>query len=110
MIPQIWVTHFPKFQFTSRKPDFVCCSSTATMPVTKRKPVPKDGSKAPSLPNFDIETYTSRLWTVSKDGELSMPLSSPPAGKCETYGPFWDVRSCGDHGGPPASKVRECDE
>ena len=110
MLSQIWVTHFECPQFTSRKPDFVCCSSTATMPVTKRKAPPKDSSVAPSRADIDIEVFTSRLWTVSKDNEFSMSLASPPEGKCECYGPFWDVRACGDHGGPPANKVRECDE
>ena len=36
-----------------------------------------------------------------------MPFSSPPAGKDESLGAYWEVVHCGDRGGPPANKVRE---
>ena len=78
------------------------------MPKKQKKAAMPVASSSSSLPTYDIEVYTTRLWTVSKEGELMMPVASPPAGKDETYGPFWDVRPCGDRGGPPASKVRMC--
>jgi len=65
------------------------------------------GAADPAQQPLEIELYHARLWTVSKEGELTMPLTSPPAGQCEAYGPFWEVRPCGDHGGPPAGKVRD---
>ena len=77
------------------------------MPWTKKKAVPPPASSLVPQANLDIEMYTTRLWTVSKNGELTMPLATPPEGTDECYGPFWDVRSCGDHGGPPAGKVRD---
>ena len=109
MVSQYWVTHFKVFQFTSRKADFVCCSSTAAVPKKTKVAAPPPASSLVPQPNLDIEVYTTRLWTVSKDGELTMPVAEPPSGTDECFGPFWDVRPCGDRGGPPANKVRECD-
>ena len=78
------------------------------------KPIPKKptASKAGSVavpPNFEIEVYRDNLWTVTNGGELFMPGSSPPAKQDLSYGQYWDVRQCGDAGGPPANKVREWD-
>ena len=92
------------FLFTSRKPDFVC--STATMPKNKVKATSSSSSVQDKLPDLDIERYPKKLWTVTKAGELCMALADPPAHEDETYGPYWDVSRCGDHGGPPSNKVR----
>ena len=78
------------------------------MPKKQKKAALPVASSSSSLPTYDIEVYTTKLWTVTKEGDLMMPVASPPASHEESFGPFWDVRACGDHGGPPASKVRIC--
>ena len=60
----------------------------------------------PTSGYFAFEVYKNRLWTVTNAGELYMPTAIPAAGTDECFGPFWDVRQCGDRGGPPAAKVR----
>ena len=76
------------------------------MPKAKTKPTSVAASAPEKLPDLEIERYPNRLWTVTKAGELCMAMAQPPAHEDETYGPYWDVSKCGDHGGPPNNKVR----
>ena len=74
------------------------------------KKTPKATSVAASaperLPDLETERYPNPKWTVTREGELVMAMADPPANQDESYGPYWDVRKCGDNGGPPSNKVR----
>ena len=100
-------THLGDSLFTSREPDFLCCSSTATMPKDKKKPAGSKASSSQSVACPECEVYAARLWTVTNGGALLLPVATPPAGKDENLGAFWEVMHCGDRGGPPANKVRD---
>ena len=76
------------------------------MPKNKTKGTSVAASAPEKLPDLEIERYPNRLWTVTKAGELCMAMADPPANEDESYGPYWEVSKCGDHGGPPSNKVR----
>ncbi len=76
------------------------------MPKTKSKATSIAAPAPERLPDLDIERYPNKLWTVTKAGELCMAMADPPANEDESYGPYWEVSRCGDHGGPPSNKVR----
>ena len=77
------------------------------MPKTKNNPASTAAPAAKKIALPECEQYGHRLWTVTKGGDLMMPVASPPAGKDECFGPFWDVKACGDRGGKQANTV--CD-
>ena len=77
------------------------------MPEQKKKATSSKASVADSVAHLECEVYGSRLWTVTNNGALFLPISSPPVGKDEGLGAYWEVVHCGDRGGPPANKVRE---
>jgi len=45
----------------------------------------------------EYEMYGARLWTVTNAGGLLLPAWSPPAGKDESLGSYWEASHCGDH-------------
>ena len=77
------------------------------MPQGKKKGTGSKASVSQSDATPECEVYASRLWTVTPGGALLMPISSPPAGKDENLGAFWEVVHCGDRGGKPANQVRD---
>ena len=77
------------------------------MPKTKQPPASSSSSAKGQVAGPESEQYPHRLWTVTKTGDLMMPVATPPAGKDECFGPFWDVKACGDRGGKPANVVRD---
>ena len=77
------------------------------MPASKKKATGSKASSSQSDATLECEVYASRLWTVTPGGALLMPISSPPAGKDENLGAFWEVVHCGDRGGKPANSVRD---
>ena len=76
------------------------------MPKTKTKTTSSSASAAEPFADLEIDRYPDRLWTVTKAGEICMAVATPPAHQDESFGPYWEVSKCGDHGGPPANKVR----
>ena len=77
------------------------------MSKAKKKGAASEASASQSFPSLECEVFASRLWTVTNGGALLLPFASPPAGKDESLGAYWEVVHCGDRGGPPANKVRE---
>ena len=77
------------------------------MPRTAKKASGSKSSASQAADSIECEVYGSRLWTVTNGGALLLPVVSPPAGKDESLGAYWEVVHCGDRGGPPANKVRE---
>ena len=76
------------------------------MPQQAKKATGSKASVSQSVATLECEVYASRLWTVTPGEALLLPLSSPPAGKDENLGAFWEVH-CGDRGGKPANSVRD---
>ena len=77
------------------------------MPKGTKKATGSKASVSQSVASPECEVYAARLWTVTPGGALLMPVSSPPAGKDENLGAFWEVVHCGDRGGKPANSVRD---
>ena len=77
------------------------------MPRTKNAPAASAAPAKGQVASPESEQYPHRLRTVTKTGDLMMPVATPPAGKDECFGPFWDVKACGDRGGKPAKVVRD---
>ena len=69
------------------------------MPKAQKKAASLAASQLKPTPEYSIEVYSHRLWTVTQGGEVMMPVSSPPSGKDECFGQYWDVKACGDRGG-----------
>ena len=77
------------------------------MPKNKQKAAASAASQLKSTPTLPIEVYSHRLWTVTQAGMVMMPVSTPPDAQDECFGSYWDVKPCGDRGGPPANQVRK---